>query len=483
MGWYLLVVSPFLLAIFAGLAGMFRKAGLKGWKAFVPGLNLWMLLQLTDRPKWWMLLHLFPLTSGFVWLILMSDLARLFGRFRFYDRLLVFFLPFLYLPWLGLSDSAVYNKNGMPPKETRLFIRELADGLVYAVAAALFLRLFFFTTIRIPTPSMEGSLKVGDFILVSKVHYGPRLPMAPLALPFFSNHFPGSKVKTYLPGVRLPYGRLPGLGSIERNDIVVFNYPMDDLESDAFSPDSVRIPSQKQTYIKRCVALPGDFVQIVDGVLFINGAEAWIPPLMKEVYRIETRKPLNPDFLELKGFRLYGPNRDVTERTDRDYEFFMTRDKAKEVEQWDQVLLIEGPEGVENAMKQNNYVFPRNPAKYRWDLYNFGMLRVPQRGDTIRLDQGNRVIYERIIEGYEGHDFYTQEKQFFIDGQPRDWYVFEMDYYFMMGDNRYNSMDSRYWGFVPEDHIEGKPLFILFSKEEGNFRKERMLSRVSRYEP
>jgi signal peptidase I len=372
------------------------------------------------------------------------------------------------------------------PKVKKPFWKEWLDAIVFAAIAAVIIRTFFLEAFMIPSSSMERSLLVGDFLFVSKFHYGARLPMAPLAVPLVHNKLPFINAKSYLDWVRLPYLRLWGFSEVKRNDIVVFNWPAHDIRplggSDFLALHS--IPSLKENYIKRCVAVPGDKIEIRNGDLYVNGSPAELPEGVQYNYVVHTR---NTDFsLALKemGFRkpMINPQ-DPTNDPNANVIYRGTDNKTGELV-WiaamspNQVEAFKAKVPVTKMRRllqepdtaftpgRNMMCFP-NHMNNRWNIDNLGPLVVPKKGETIFLTPEILPLYERIIGVYERHKLNLAGNTIFIDDAPATSYTFEMDYYWMMGDNRNNSEDSRFWGFVPEDHIVGKPLLVFFSKEGG----------------
>jgi len=340
--------------------------------------------------------------------------------------------------------------------------REWIDALVFAVVAATIIRSFFFEAFTIPTPSMEKTLMVGDFLFVSKVHYGARTPMTPLSIPFMHQEIPLFGWKSYSESWKLPYYRLPGFSSLERNDIVVFNYPMEDGR-----------PIDKQThYIKRCVGVPGDTLQIIDRSVVINGKSGMLPQKSQWIYDIQTSgSGLSDRILRKNDITDGGPGYMPGE-----YRYCLTREAAAEVGKIPTVSKMQVftmPKG-----QFEDYIYPYD-ARLRWNMDNYGPIYIPKKGSTIPLGPDNLSIYRRVITVYEGHTLEESNGMILIDGKPADTYTFSQDYFFMMGDNRHNSADSRFWGFVPEDHIVGKAVFIWMSWDaNGSFLNKIRWSRL-----
>ncbi|GIV44148.1 MAG: signal peptidase I [Bacteroidia bacterium] len=360
-----------------------------------------------------------------------------------------------------------------PPKSK---LREWLDALIWAGGAALLIRTFLLEAFMIPTSSMERTMMVGDFLFVSKFHYGPRVPMTFLSVPFVHNKLPFVNVPSFLEWIRIPYMRLPGFTDIKRNDIVVFNYPADDIKPNNPELGPIRIPSFKENYIKRCVAQAGDTLEIRDGQVFINGQPGWNPPDMQFQYYVLTEGGLSYDYLKKLGFRPENSDNFNWRQTHipNVYEMFLTDSIKNILSVWPNIKKIEKsimPRFSENdtvpIQRISNIEFFPNHPDFHWNLDQFGPLYLPKRGDKIPITLKNLPLYQRCIEAYEGHHLKVENGKIFIDGKETHEYTFEMNYYFMMGDNRYNSQDSRFWGMVPEDHIIGKPLFVLFSIERG----------------
>jgi len=365
----------------------------------------------------------------------------------------------------GAADSSAKGKDAGRKKPVW---REWTDSLLYAALFALIVRTFILEPFMIPTCSMERSLLVGDYLFVSKFHYGLRMPMAPLSFPLVHNRLPFTNVKSYLDWIQLPYMRLPALTDIERNDIVVFNYPADDISPNNPALGPVKIPSAKENYIKRCIAIPGDTLSIQQGRVHINGQPGQKPEHLQRRYRVYTQgESFNPLVMKELGFRPKGDmNANWENCPSGPCEFMdLTAEKKQTIQGFENVMSVQPllyPPG--ETMPQ---IYPHNTSLFPWNQDNLGPLVIPAQGMTIPLNRETYVLYERCIRTYEDHEFETRNGQFFLDGEPVTEYTFEMDYYFMMGDNRNNSLDSRFWGFVPEDHVVGKPLFVWMSAENG----------------
>ncbi|HEY1166651.1 MAG TPA: signal peptidase I [Chitinophaga sp.] len=381
------------------------------------------------------------------------------------------------------------NNDGQPRKR-KSAVREWLDAAIFAIIAATLIRTFIFEAYTIPTPSMEKTLLVNDFLFVSKISYGPRIPNTPLAVPFTHHTLPGTKyTKAYSEAVHWPYRRLPGFTDIKRNDVVVFNFPEGDtvaLEQQdqsyyglvrSLGRDAVwesyhvtsRPVDKRENYIKRCVAEAGDTLSIRDGVVFINSRQAPIPPESERRYMVQTNgDPLNPERLDELDVT---PNPDATLSAGL-FLYNLTPGNVAALKNFPVVKSIKPYFSGEQS------VFPYDTANYHWTEENFGPLYIPKKGATVKLDSSNIAIYDRVIRVYEGNTLESKNGQFYINNKPTDSYTFKMNYYWMMGDNRNNSLDSRYWGFVPEDHVVGKAWLIWMSYGNGSIRWSRLFRTI-----
>jgi len=367
------------------------------------------------------------------------------------------------------------------PAQVRARRRRWWRELFIALGVILFLRTFIVEAFLIPTSSMERTLLAWDLVFVSKLHYGPRLPMVPLAIPFIHNRIPFTGIPSYLDWIVLPYKRLPGFKPIQRGDIIVFNYPADDIMPNSPELGPVDIPSMKENYVKRCVGVPGDTVEIRMGELYINGKPAYHPRYVQERYKVITRgTPLTYRVLKHYGFRPLGSsNQNWAVIDEKTYILDMPRYLAEEFFRKFSEAIDTFYRLVDTVGHFVPQVYPHDTT-FRWNLDNWGPFYLPKKGDRILLTPQNLILYRRLIEAYEGHKVSTVAGQpyVYIDGKPQQEYTFSQNYYFAMGDNRYNSLDGRFWGPVPEDHIVGKPVFVLLSIENWKPRWERFLRAV-----
>ena len=411
-------------------------------------------------------------------------------------------LPVIYDLYVSrLFYRYVWHRNAALCERSKAYktVYEWVNAIVFATVVASLVHIFIFQMYVIPTSSMEGSLLVGDYLYVSKVTYGPQMPNTPLSFPFVHHTMPFSQTrKSFSEAVKWPYHRLKGLRKIRRNDVVVFNFPAGDtvlLENQAVTYYDVlrgyqqaygdaegrrklfeeytviaRPVDKRENYIKRCVALPGDTLAIVDRRVMVNGEPQEPIPGIQHRYIVQTSSPLSQYAIDKLGISEYGGNGAA-------YEMFITEQTAEKLEALDNVISVRPYPHIASTD-----VFPQ-PDYPQWSPDDFGPILIPAKGMTVELTRENLALYRRIIEVYEGHDLKTDGGTVLIDGVPTDTYTFAMDYYWMMGDNRHNSADSRFWGFVPEDHIVGKASFVWLSLDEkkpfpANIRWNRIFKKV-----
>ncbi|MGS2761714.1 signal peptidase I [Sinomicrobium sp. M5D2P9] len=472
-GWFLFFL--FLqLVHFAGTWKLYQKAGRKAWEALVPVYNAVILMKIINRPWWWVILLFIPIINLIMFPVVWVETARSFGRNSTTDTWLAILTLGLYVYYINyaLEVSHISDRSLKPVTATG----EWVSSILFAVVAATLVHTYVMQPYVIPTSSLEKSLLVGDFLFVSKFHYGARVPMTSVAAPMVHDTIPGLGMKSYLFNdniskkntswankLQLPYMRLPGFEKIERNEIVVFNQPADTLrDMNDFYPDrNYYKPIDKKTnLVKRCVGIPGDSLEIKDGYVYINGKRTLLPDRARTQYSYTVKT----NGSELSRAYMY-ERFDVTDNFGRmsngDYFFIaLTEESAQRLAKSPNVESVERQ--IEPAGTPNPRIFP-NTRNGKWSADNFGPIYIPEKGKTIALTPENIPLYKRVIREYENNTLEIKGNDIVINGKPADSYTFKQDYYWMMGDNRDNSIDSRYWGYVPFDHVVGKTVFVWFS--------------------
>ena len=455
-GWLLLIAFA---QVLHGISTwkLYVKAGRKAWEAFVPVYNGIVLMKIINRPKYWILLLFIPVINLFLFPIIWIETLRTFGKKSTLDMLLGVFTLGFYVAYVNYTQEVIYHEKRdlKAPNKTM----DTIGSLSFAIVVATLVHTYFIQPFTIPTASLEKSLLVGDFLFVSKFNYGARTPMTPIAAPMVHDTLPLIKVKSYAEKPQLPYFRFPALQKIERNDIVVFNWPADTLYHMYKAADKrYDKPIDKKTnYVKRCTAIPGDKIELKGGVVYINGKESILPERAKPQYSYKVawdgKTQVNLDYIkqELHITDAFG-------QIANDTLLF----SALPQESADRIKNIPGITKIERIIHKeaDPVIFP---GSKNWNVDNLGPIYIPEAGKTVSLTKETLPFYKKIISEYEGKELIVTGNEIRIDGKVANSYTFEQDYYWMMGDNRHNSLDSRYWGFVPADHIVGKPIFIWMS--------------------
>ena len=503
------IIFFFIIQLLHGLATwkLYIKAGRKAWEAFVPVYNAVILMKIINRPWWWTILLFLPIVNLILFPVVWVETARSFNKNSTQDTFLAIILLGFYNFYLsyGAKDLKYREKRSLQP------LTELGDwvsSILFAVVAATIVHTYFIQPFVIPTSSLEKTLLVGDFLFVSKVNYGARTPQTTVAVPMIHDAVPGTTVPSYIKKPQLPYFRLPALEEIERNDIVVFNWPVDTLVDINNPYGEVRYkPVDKKTnYVKRCVGLPGDSLSIKEGYVYINGKKNELPDRAKLqfFYTVILKNNVSQEFLDQYGIteytRVFQLKKSIFENEkiqqyikanginltvvsdDGDMVAFKGNvsqdmyDKLK-INFSDKALNINLTEELATKIKNNpnvvslkkdlstqpeNDIFPRTP-EYSWNKDEFGPIYIPKAGKTVDLNLEVLPLYKRIITAYEGNTVDVKGNQIIINGEVANTYTFKQDYYWMMGDNRHNSQDARMWGYVPFDHVVGKPVFVWMS--------------------
>ena len=515
---------------FAGTWKLYLRANRKAWEAAIPIYNAVILMKIINRPKWWVILLFIPVINQLMFPIVWIETARSFGFNKRKDTALVLLTLGFYLFFINYATNSTYKINRSLKPRTAL--GEWVSSIAFAIIAATLVHTYVMQPYTIPTSSLEKTLLVGDYLFVSKFHYGARVPTTTIATPMLHDSIPTAIIsekntKSYLNKPLLPYVRIPGFQKIKRNDIVVFNWPVDTLVHwmDPSKGTDFKPLDKKTNYVKRCVGIAGDTLEVIDGYVYINGKQNILPDRAKlqfynKVYSekgLSTQKLLrytdkeferkfiinftsqnqfekvmryatnNPEKIKdnqfiittsdegvpnwiINGYRL-----DIKEISTKIRKANITDEiaaKLRKDSEVDSVVKVINPKG-----NKGSNMFPQ-ATNLSWNTDNYGPIYIPKKGTTVPLNMNSIPFYERIIDDYENNQLEVIGEHIFVNGKKSTSYTFKQDYYWMMGDNRQNSLDARSWGYVPFDHVVGKPVLIWFSINEGKIRWERLFTTV-----
>ena len=493
---------------FMGTWKLYKAAGYKSWQAAVPVYNAVILMKIIKRPGWWVVLLFIPTINLILFGVIWVETMRSFGKNTIKDTALVLLTLGLYIYVINYSDKLTHIADrSLRP---RTGFGETLSSILWAVILATIVHNYFIQPYIIPTGSLEKSLLIGDFLFVSKFHYGARAPMTAISAPMVHDTIPGLKIRSYLKYPQYPYLRLPRLQKIRRNDIVVFSWPADTVRQFFVREKRVDKPiDKKSNYVKRCVGVPGDTLEIIDGFVHTNGIKNVLPERARVQYTfhayakkgVSSRKLLSHGFEDfnrtykidnitensyqkiiphiigrmgntIENFKVVTPSKGlpadiifeeglrVSEILELKKEMSLTLEEASILRK------ISGIDSVNqsiNMIKVSNETFFPNKITFNWNEDNFGPIVIPKKGMKVELNRKNISLYKKIISEYEGNKLEINPSQIKVNNIDVEQYTFKKDYYWMMGDNRHKSEDSRFWGFVPDDHIVGKPIFIWFS--------------------
>ncbi|MEC9065537.1 MAG: signal peptidase I [Bacteroidota bacterium] len=497
------------LIIGLGSWKLFKISGKNPYTSIIPFYNIINTLDIIKRPRWWIILVFLPTINLLMIPVIWVEFIKRFNHGTKRDIYLMLLSLGFYTFYINyLSNKKTYIDSEI----TTSGFEKSIGSFVFAIVVATIVHNYFIQPFVIPTGSLEKSLKVGDFLFVSKFHYGARVPQTVVALPLVHDTIPLIKTRSYFKKPQLPYFRLPGFQEIKQNDIVVFNWPADTVRKFFVKEKGVIKPMDKKSnYVKRAVGMPGDVFEIKDGVIYINGKENILPyranPLFN--YKIYSNNGISSSKLTSLGINNFirkyeidisnqssnslnkllphllsysqiednkliiitddkgvpielvrSLNLSIVELLEKEKELKLTFDELKNLEQkagFDSINRL-----IQNTKLYNTNYFPNN-IKFNWNNDNFGPIKIPKQGQSVNINLDNLPIYKRIIKEYENNDLKIIDNNIYINQEESTSYTFKMNYYWMMGDNRYNSEDSRVWGFVPYDHVLGKPVFIWMS--------------------
>ncbi|MDA9699134.1 signal peptidase I [Flavobacteriaceae bacterium] len=503
---WLIFFLSYNLIIFGGTQKLFMIAGISSWKSIIPIYNIIKILELINRPKWWIILVFIPVINLIMIPVILVEFVKKFNHNSKLDRTLVIITFGLYLYHI----SYISKKTKYIDDISFSNFEKSIGSIVFAVVIATIVHNYFLQPFVIPTGSLEKTLRVGDFLLVSKFHYGARIPSTVISFPMVHDTIPIIKTRSYLKKPQLPYIRIPGFQEIKNNDIVVFNWPADTVRQFFVKEKGVIKPRDKKSnYVKRAIGIPGDSLEIRDGIVYLNGQENVLPDRAKPLYtyKISSKNGVSSSKLkelDIEGFirkfivrnlsqesysrlkeyilsisntdeneyliytsdqgipikQVRDLNLDIREIIDNEKELSLTYSDANKIKisnEFDTISRV-----VEKTSFSNSIFFPGN-NRFNWNNDQLGPIYIPKAGDKINLTINELPIYKKIIRDYENNSIEVVDDNIYINNEVSNEYTFKQDYYWMMGDNRYNSEDSRVWGYVPFDHVLGKPVFIWMS--------------------
>ena len=504
---WIIIFLVFQIIYFLSTWKLFIKAGEKPIYSLIPFYNLIIMMKIIKRPKWWFILLFIPVINLLMAGVIIIEILRSFGKNSNLDTLIGLVSLGTYITYINYFGSVDYVKDRNLINKT--WIGEFIHSLIFAVVAATIVHNYFIQPYIIPTGSLEKTLLIGDFLFVSKFHYGARVPTTPIAFPMVHDTIPIIKKRSYLKFPQLPYLRLPGFQKIKRNEIVVFSWPADTVRRFFVREKGVKKPiDKKSNYVKRCVGLPGDTLEIINGYVHIDNKKNILPDRAKIQFTYKLYNSNGISSIKLiqnnienfsRKFKINNISQSIYNSIKNEIIGVISNDSnnfivltnssgfpkdlirkfginAVELLEKSKELTLSISE-YENLKKLNLFdsisqqvygnksylnTFP-NDISYKWSEDNFGPILIPEKGMKVKLTVENIFLYKKIIKDYEKNILSQIDNTFYINGIKSDTYTFKKDYYWMMGDNRHKSEDSRFWGFVPDDHIVGKPVLIWFS--------------------
>ncbi len=487
---------------FLGTWKLYTKAGRKAWEALIPIYNAIVLMKIINRSPWLTILLFIPVVNLIMFPVIWVETLRSFGKNSNLDTFLGLITFGFYIYYVNYFQEVTYIENRSLTPRTSL--GEWTSSILFAIIAATIVHTYVMQPFTIPTSSLEKTLLVGDYLFVSKFHYGARAPLTGVSFPMVHDTIPVIRKKSYRTEPQLPYFRLPGFQDIERNDIVVFNWPVDTVNAFQQYGDGkyhYKPIDKKSNYVKRCVGIPGDEIEIKDGYVYVNGEQNTLPDRAKLqfMYVIQAKNAFvkvapNGQYTNIPNDFIvdrYGVSDIYLTNIDRETKTFthiahITDEAYEKLKNNSQIISIEKHENDNKIW--NPRIFPHDP-RYNWSAKNFGPIQIPKQGETVNINIENIPLYKRIIEVYEGSELGIENTisingtLVYLNNEPLTEYTFLQDYYWMMGDNRDNSEDARMWGYVPYNHVVGKPVFVWLSLDANKsgldkIRTERVFTTV-----